>query len=77
MARETSLPRHKDLTESLPAAEIIVRLVEEAVSETGTDDSSYEKCVEERIKKTFRHSPSPEEASEDEPSENESRDEKQ
>ena len=73
---ETALPRHEDLLESLPAGKIIVRLVEEAMSETGTNDRSYQKSIKKRIQKTFRHTFPSEEASEDVPSEDESRDEK-
>ena len=74
---QTSLPRHEYLPESLPAAQIIVWLIEQTVSQAGTYDSTDEESVEKRIKKGLRHSLTTEEASEDEPSENESRYEKQ
>ena len=76
MAGKAAFPWHEYLLEAFPAAEIIVRLIEEAMAETGTHDSTYQKSIEQRIKKSLRHSFLSEEAPEDEPSEYESRYEK-
>ena len=77
VACESAFPRHEYFPECLPAAEIIVRLVEKAMSETGADDCTYQEGIKEGVKQGFRHSFPSEETSEDEPSEYESRDEKQ
>ena len=71
MTRETAFPRHEYFREALPAAEIIIRLVEEAVAQTGTDYSTDEKGIEKRIKKRHRNAFPLEEPFEDEPSEDE------
>ena len=76
MTGKTAFPWHEYLPESIPAAKIIVWLIEETMSETCTYDSSDQKGVKKRIKKGYRHAFSLEEPLEDEPSENESRDEK-
>ena len=77
MTGESALPWHEYLPETLPAAEIIVRLIEETMSETGTHDGTDQQCIEKRIQQCFRNAFSSEESSENEPSENESRNEKQ
>ena len=77
MTGETSLPRHENFSEALPAAQIIIRLIEEAVAQTGTYDCTYEKGIEKRIQQCFRNAFPSEESSENEPTENESRHEKQ
>ena len=38
MAGETAFPRHEYFSESLPAAQVIVRLIEETMTEAGTHD---------------------------------------
>ena len=76
MAGETAFPRHEYLSESLPAAQIVVRLIEEAMTQAGTYYGSYQKGVEKRIKKGLGHALPPEEPSEYEPTEYESRNEK-
>ena len=69
---KTTFPRHEDFHETIPAAKVIVRLIEEAVTQTGTDNGSYKKSIEKRIKKFLRHTLATEKSPEDEPSENES-----
>ena len=76
MACETAFPWHENLHKSVPAAKIIVRLIEKAMSETRADDSSDQKSIEKRIQKSHRHSFPLEEPLEDIPSKDESRNEK-
>ena len=77
MTGESAFPWHEYLPEPLPAAEIIVRLIEEAMAQTGTDDSTDQKSIKKRIKKSLGNSFPLEEPLEDEPSKDETRDEKQ
>ena len=77
MTGESAFPWHEYLPEPLPAAEIIVRLIEEAMAQTGSDDSTDQKRIEKRIKKSLRNPFPLEEPLEYEPSEDETRDEKQ
>ena len=51
VAGESSVPDGEDLKETFPGAEIIVRLVEYAMPETGSHKSTYQQCVQKRIKK--------------------------
>ena len=53
MTCKSSLPGHEYLQEAGPAAEIIVRLVEEAVSEPCAYDGGYQQCIEERIEEAL------------------------
>ena len=76
MTCQTTFPWHEYFPETLPAAKVIVRLIEEAVPQTGTDYCTDEQSIEKWIKKLLRHSLATEKSPEDEPSENESRDEK-
>ena len=76
VARESTFPWHEYLQEPFPAPEVIVRLVEKAMPETGSDYRSYEKGIKERIQKTLTDSLPAEEPPEDEPSQDEPRDEK-
>ena len=76
MTGKTAFPWHKNLPEAFPTAKIIVWLIKETMSETRTYDSSDKKGVKKRIQKGYRDTFSLEEPLEDEPSENESRDEK-
>lgn len=71
MAGQSSFPRHEDFPESLPASKIVFRLIEDAMTETGSDDGTDQERIEERIKKRLRNILSSEEPSEDIPSENE------
>ena len=68
MAGKSTLPWHEYLPEPLPAAKIIIRLIEETMSQTGTDYRAYQKSIKERIKKGYRDSFPFEEPFEDEPS---------
>jgi hypothetical protein len=76
VACETTFPRHEYLPESLPASEVVIRLVEETMAQTRSHNGSYEKCIKERIQKRYRNSLPFEESFEDKPSEDESRYEK-
>ena len=42
---KSTLPRHKNLQKALPGAEIIFRLIENAVSESGSHYSAYEQSI--------------------------------
>ena len=72
MTGKSSFPRHEDFPESFHAAQIIIRLIEEAMSKTGTYDGTYKKSIQKRIQQSFRHAFPSEEASEYEPSKDES-----
>ena len=69
MAGQSSLPRHEDLPEALPASEIVIRLIEDAVTQTRSDDGTYQECIEKRIQERLRNILPSEEPSEDIPSE--------
>ncbi len=71
MACKPSFPRHEYLPESLPAAEIIVRLIKQAMSQASTHDCTDEQCIKQRVKQCLRYSFPLEEPFEYEPSENE------
>lgn len=47
MACKSSFPRHEYFQESLPAAEIVFRLIEDAMSESGAHDGAYQQCIEQ------------------------------
>lgn len=71
MAGQTALPRHENLPEAFPAAEIIVRLIEDAVSEPCAHYSADKQGIKQRVKQLHRHTFPLEEPLEDEPSEHE------
>ena len=73
VARESSLPRHEDFQKTLPASEIIVRLVEYAMAEPCSYNCSDEQCIEKRVQEFLLHALSSEKPSEYEPAENEAR----
>ena len=74
MTGETSFPGLEYLPEALPTAEIVVRLIEETVAQTRTDNGRDEQGVEERVYE-FLVQPFPaEEPAEDIPAEYESAD---
>ena len=66
-----AFPRHEYLPEAFPAAEIIVRLIEDAVPEPCSDDSTYKKGIQQRVEELQRNAFPLEEPFEYEPSENE------
>ena len=72
MTGKASLPWHENLPESFPTSEIVIRLIEQAMSKTGTDNCTYEQRVEKRIKKGHWHVLSGKEPFEDIPTEYES-----
>ena len=76
MACETAFPWHENLHKSVPAAQIIVRLIEKTMSETGADDSTDQEGIKERIQKSNGNSFPLEEPLENIPSKDESRNEK-
>ena len=76
MTGETSLPWHEYLQKALPTAEIILRLIKDAVSKPCSDYSSYQQCIEKRIQKVLRNAFPTEEPSEDEPSQDKTGDKK-
>ena len=49
MAGQAALPGHEDLPEALPGAEVVVRLVEDAVPEACAHDRADEEGVEEGV----------------------------
>ena len=51
MTGKSALPRHKDFQKAFPAAEIIIGLVKDAVSEPGSYDCCNQQCIEQRVKK--------------------------
>lgn len=55
MACEAAFPRHENLQEALPAAEIVVGLVEYAMSQPGADDGTEKERIQQRVKKVFAH----------------------
>ena len=71
MARESSLPRLKHLQEALPAAEVVLRVVENAVTQAGTDNHTDQHGVEKRIEKFLVNSFPAIETADHVPSENE------
>ena len=72
MAGKSTFPRHEDFFKTLPACKVIIRLIEQTMAESGTDDGSDQKSEEKRIKKGRRNSLSLEEPLEYIPSESES-----
>jgi hypothetical protein len=56
----------------MPASQIIIRLIEKAVTQTGSYDGSDKQGIQQRIEKRLRNSLPSEKASEDKPSQNES-----
>ena len=72
MAGKSALPWHEYLPESLPTAKIIIRLIEDTVSETGADYRADKKSVQKRIKKVSRNFLSIEKPLENKPSKDES-----
>ena len=71
VAGQAALPGHEDFQKALPAAEIVVRLVEYAMAEPCSHNGSDEQCIEKRVEKFLLHALSSEEPSEYEPSEDE------
>ena len=69
---KSSLPRHKDLPEALPAAKIVVRLIEQTVSESGSYDRTDKESIEKRIQKSLRNALPLEEPLEDLPAKDKS-----
>ena len=51
VTRETALPRHENLREARPRAEVIVRLIEEAVSQTRPDNRGNQQSVKQIVQK--------------------------
>ena len=72
MAGKSTFPRHEDFCKPLPACQIIIRLIEQTMAESGTYDGSYQKGEEKRIKKGCRNPLPLEEPFEYIPSESES-----
>ena len=72
VACKSTFPRHEYLPESFPATQIIVWLIEQTMTQTGTHNRSDKQRVEKRIKKLYRHTLSLEEPLEDIPSEDKS-----
>ena len=51
VTRETALPWHENLREASPRAEVIVRLIEEAVSQTRPDNRGNQQSVKQIVQK--------------------------
>ena len=66
-----AFPRHENLPEALPAAEVIVRLIKYAVSETRPDYRTYEQGIEKGVEQFQRQALSLEKPFEYEPAQNE------
>ena len=77
MAGEPALPRLEDLPEAFPAAEIIIRLVKQAVPEARAHYRGYKERVKERVEKFLGHAFTLEEPFEYVPAEYESGDEQE
>ena len=77
VAGEPALPRLEDLPEALPAAEIIVRLIEEAVAEARAYDGGYQQGIKQRVEQLGLDALALEEPLEDVPSQDEAGDEQQ
>ena len=71
MAGESSFPRHEDFPEAFPAAQVVVGLIEKAVSQTRSHDCAYEQGIEQRVKEFRTYLLLLEEHLEDVPSEDE------
>lgn len=71
MACESAFPRHEYLQKALPASEIVVRLVEDAMSESGAYYRGYQEGIEQWIQQVLRDAFSSEKPSEDVPSQDE------
>ena len=71
MAGEAALPRHEDLPEALPAAQVVVRLVEQAVPEAGAHDGADQQGIEQRVQQFRVDLLALEEPFEDEPAQDE------
>lgn len=77
VAGKTALPRHENLPEALPGAKVIVRLVEDAVTQARSHDGADKKRVQERIQQLLVHLFPLEEVLHYEPSQDESAHEQQ
>ena len=77
VAGQAALPGHEYLQESGPGAEIVVRLVEDAVAEAGADDRGDQQGVEQRIHQLGVHLLAGEEPLEKIPADDEARHEEQ
>jgi len=70
---EAALPRHEYLPETLPRSEVVVGLVEEAVTQTGTYDGGNQKGVKQGIEQRLGDALALKEPLEDIPAKYESR----
>ena len=61
----------------MQAAEIVFRLIEDAMSESGTHDGAYQQCIEQWVQQIFGDAFSSEEPSEYKPAQYESRHEEE
>ena len=77
VAGETALPGHEYLQEPLPAAEIIVGLIEYAVAQTRAHNRRNQKSVQKRIEDFLVHAFAAHEPAEDIPADHESCDEQE
>ncbi len=77
VAGQSPLPRHEYFHEALPASEVVFRLIEDAVTQTGTYDGTDKKRIEKRVQKRLRYILSVNEPFEYIPSENETGDEQE
>ena len=77
VTRQAALPGHENLPEALPAAEVIVGLVEDAVTQAGAHDGTDQQGVQQRVEQFLAHALTAEEPPEDIPAQDESRDEQQ
>ena len=77
MRGQAAFPGHEYLPEASPGAEIIIRLIEYAVPETGAYDGADQKGVEKRVQKLLRNAFAAEEPAENIPADNEAGNEQQ
>lgn len=66
VARQAAVPGLENLQESFPGGKIILRLVEDTVTETGSDNRCNQQGIQQRIQDFFADSFPPDEPAEDE-----------
>ena len=71
VAGKAALPRHEDLPEALPAAQIVIRLVEQTVPKAGAHDGADQQRIEQRVQQLRIDLFALEEPLEDEPAQDE------
>ena len=77
VAGQASLPGHENLQEPCPGAKIVIRLVKNAVSQTGAHDRRDEQGVQQRVHQLGVHFLPGEEPFEQVPADDEARHEEQ